>query len=175
DETQPSLAKEKAIDIITTEITEEEKEWGNFKCIDCIVTDGESTVVNRHNVIFFITKIRDQHILNLSNVTAKINRTIDSIGTENYIQLEKEYVNEALMMVVKNKLESEKLIVDNGQIYRNDNPIFNIPTNVSFLGSHFYSPYKKLFGMKMTTFQANIIVIWIMSLITYILLYFDVF
>ncbi len=175
DEKQPSLAKEKAIDIITTEITEEEKEWGNFKCIDCIVTDGESTVVNRHNVIFFITKIRDQHILNLSNVTTKINKKIDSLGTENYIQLEKEYVNESLMMVVKNKLESEKLIVDNGQIYRNDNPIFNIPTNVSFLGSHFYSPYKKLFGMKMTTFQANIIVIWIMSLITYILLYFDVF
>src|SRR5690606_30239347 len=130
---------------------------------------------NRQNVIYFINKIRDQHILNLSKITAKINNKIDSLGTETYIQLEKEYVNEALMMIVKNKLESEKLIVDNGQIYRNDNPIFNIPTNVSFLGSHFYSPYKTLFGIKMTTFHANIIIIWIMSLITYTLLYFDVF
>ena len=36
-------------------------------------------------------------------------RKIDKIGKEKYIELERENVNNALMMVVTNKLESEKL------------------------------------------------------------------
>jgi hypothetical protein len=104
-----------------------------------------------------------------------IDAKIDEIGKEKYIELERDYVNNALMMVVTNKMEVDKLIIDRDQIYRNDNPIFNLPKNVSFLGSHFYAPYKYIFGNKISTYHANILFIWLMSLFMYALLYFDAF
>ena len=70
--------------------------------------------------------------------------------------------------------ETKKFIMSNNEIYQNDNPIYNIPTGASFFDSHYYTPYKKLFGITMTTYQANLIIIWLLSILTYILLYFDV-
>jgi hypothetical protein len=38
--------------------------------------------------------------------------------------------------------------------------------------AHFYSPTKMVFGVKISTFIVNVIVLWVMTLLLYIALYF---
>jgi hypothetical protein len=41
-----------------------------------------------------------------------------------------------------------------------------------FVRAHFYSPTKLVFGVKVDTFIVNVAVLWIMTLILYLALYF---
>lgn len=61
------------------------------------------------------------------------------------------------------------------ELYQNSDPICNLPQKRSFFTSHFYSPYKYIFGSRVSTFYANLMVIWGMVFLGYFLLYFDVF
>lgn len=164
-----------AADILKREIRLEESYWSNLKCIDCFWEKDNITKFDEHKIHAFLNKARAQYNNFIANDNRAMDAKVDEIGKSKYLQLEQDYVNNALMMVVSNKLEAEKLVIDKDQIYRNDNPIYNLPKNVSFLGSHFYAPYKYLFGFKISTYHANILFIWIMTLLVYILLYFDFF
>lgn len=167
--------RKEAEDILKREIQLEEKYWTNLKCNDCYWSKNGITKFDEHKILDFLNKARAQYTNYVTRDNKLIDAKIDEIGKDKYIELEREYVNNALMMVVTNKLESEKLIIDKDQIYRNDNPIYNLPKNVTFLGSHFYSPFKYIFGKKISTYHANVIFIWTMSLFVFILLYYDVF
>jgi hypothetical protein len=169
------VIRNEAIDILKREIKLEEAYWTNLKCVDCYWEKGSSTKFDEHKIQDFLNKARAQYTNFIAQDNKSIDAKIDEIGKEKYIELERENVNNALMMVVTNKLEPEKLIIDKDQIYRNDNPIYNLPKNVSFLESHFYAPYKYIFGNKISTYYANISFIWLMSILTYILLYYDIF
>jgi hypothetical protein len=41
-----------------------------------------------------------------------------------------------------------------------------------FVKAHFYSPAKRIFGLSIDTYWVNVLVIWAVTVITYILLYF---
>ena len=79
--------------------------------------------------------------------------------------------NENLEEFVTNKNETERLIEYNGRIVQKIDPIFKDPEN-SFIKAHFYAPQKQLFGRFVSTFWVNIIVIWAMTILTYMVLYF---
>jgi hypothetical protein len=51
--------------------------------------------------------------------------------------------------------------------------IFRDPYDKGFFGAHFYAPQKKLFGKYIPTFWANAIVLWLMTILLCITLYFD--
>ena len=164
-----------AADILKREIQLEEEYWSNLKCGDCFWEKDNETKFDEHKIQTFLNKAKAQYNSFIARDNKAMDAKIDEIGKEKYLELERENVNNTLMMVVSNKLETEKLIIDKDQIYRNDKPIFNLPKNVSFMESHFYAPYKYIFGHKVTTHQANILVIWLMSILVYALLYFDFF
>ena len=83
-----------------------------------------------------------------------------------------QYTNDALSDFVKDKNEMNKIIeLDNRLIQRAD-PIYLSPDNFR---AHFYAPEKKIFGMYIDTYWVNIVMIWIMSIILAVTLYFDVF
>ena len=87
--------------------------------------------------------------------------------------LRNSYINEGLQNLVTNRIETKKVIESNGELYQNDDPIYNDPIGTSFFSTHFYAPNKYFMGRKYDTFNTNIAVIWGISLITYIILYFD--
>lgn len=167
--------REEAEDILVREIELEENYWTNLKCTDCYWKNKNGIQFDESKIVSFLNKAKAQYNSFIAKDNRAMDLKVDEIGKKNYLKLERENVNNALMMVVTNKLESEKLIIDKDQIYRNDNPIYNLPKNVSFLGSHFYAPYKYIFGNKISTYHANVIFIWLMSILIYILLYFDFF
>lgn len=89
-----------------------------------------------------------------------------------FIQLKKDYYNESLKEFVKNENEMNKIVEYNHHLYQKADPIFYDPQG-GVLDSHFYAPRKKIFGTYFDTFWVNIIVIWLMSILLFITLYYN--
>ena len=85
------------------------------------------------------------------------------------------YYNESLADLVKNVSEKERIIEYEGQLLQQINPIFMDPKPTGPLDyrAHFFAPEKNLFGTMASTFLFNNIIIWIMTVLLYITLYFE--
>ncbi len=173
-ENNPSVVRAK--ELLKAEVIREDARWTNLECVECVEAIENNPEVDEDfaNVQLFLDVIRTQSIKTVNDNNAFVQEITDSLGTENFKELQSAYLNEGLSNIVTNKAENNKLIIDKNQIYQNDDPIYHIPRDIPFLHSHFYAPQKFLFGAKMDTYVANLIVIWIMAIVAYILLYFDV-
>ncbi len=97
-------------------------------------------------------------------------------GTDyNINEYKNKYHNESLADLVKNVSEKERIIEYEGQLFQQINPIFLDPKPKGPLDyrAHFFAPQKNLFGTMVSTFLFNNIIIWVMTLILYITLYFE--
>ncbi|HKC69141.1 MAG TPA: hypothetical protein VKG26_12975, partial [Bacteroidia bacterium] len=84
-----------------------------------------------------------------------------------------DYDNETLDNQLRNANDlGEKCLEKDGQFIQRTDPIFLKPEN-NYGRAHFFAPQKKLFGNFYPTFWFNICVIWGMSVIMMITLYFD--
>jgi ABC-type multidrug transport system ATPase subunit len=99
---------------------------------------------------------------------------VTKLSTSNkdaFLKMRDNYANESLEDFVTNKNETLKEIEYDHQIVQKLDPIYMEPKH-SFIRSHFYSPKKMLFGKKIDTFVVNVIVLWVMTLLLYLILYF---
>ncbi|MEQ9062755.1 MAG: ATP-binding cassette domain-containing protein [Vicingaceae bacterium] len=87
-----------------------------------------------------------------------------------YIQLKDNYTNDALADLVTDKTGINKILEADGKLYQKSNPVYLDSKNFR---AHFFAPNKTLFGQKIHTFWANVMVLWIMSLMLAITLKFD--
>ena len=85
------------------------------------------------------------------------------------------YFNESLSDLVKNVTESDRIIEYNGELIQQFNAVFNDPEPNGFLDyrTHFFAPKKYFLGIWFDTFYFNIIVIWLMTVVLYAALYFE--
>jgi ABC transport system ATP-binding/permease protein len=85
------------------------------------------------------------------------------------------YYNESLADLVKNISEKERIIEYNGELIQQINPIFqDISTdNPLNYRAPFFAPTKNLLGTEVSTYWFDILMIWLMSLLLYITLYFE--
>jgi ABC-type multidrug transport system ATPase subunit len=85
------------------------------------------------------------------------------------------YYNESLADLVKNVKEKERIAEFKGALIQLINPVYLDPKPSGPLDyrSHFFAPTKNLFGSQVSTYYFNILVIWIMSVLLYITLYFE--
>lgn len=90
---------------------------------------------------------------------------------EEFISRKNKYQNEALSDLVRNSKELERIVEYKGSLHQKIDPIYQNPEG-KFLKAHFYSPFKMIFGIPMKTYWANILVIWSMVVIFYLILYF---
>ena len=168
--------KESSRKLLHAEIVRSDAHWGNLDCKDCAEDLNSSVSLNEddfRNVDKFLNYIKLQSINTINKQRETIQHTIDSLGIEEYKTLQSTYSNEALTQILTNRTETKKVIVDNAEIFQNDNPVYNDPRGVSFFDTHYYAPYKYIFGYKFKTFHANLIVLWVISILTYVALYFD--
>jgi len=92
---------------------------------------------------------------------------------EGFIRMKKEYTNESLEEFVRNDNEKTKIKRYKDRLYQNYDQIFQDPGNM-FVKAHFYAPRKRIFGVYAGTLAVNTGVIWFMTAILYLLLYFRV-
>ncbi len=161
---------------LINEIEEEDAFWGNLDCINCInqlKNKRLETYDDFSSITVFLDIVKAQSIKTVNDLGERIEQIKDSLGTERYLQLQNDYSNESLMNLLTNKNEKDKLLNVNNRIYQNSDPVFHVPRNTSFLDVHFYAPKKYIFGKRISTYWANFVLIWIIAVLTYIALYFD--
>jgi hypothetical protein len=102
---------------------------------------------------------------------------MEKVKAHNYSlnELKNRYYNESLADLVKNVSEKERIIEYQGKLYQQINPIFVDPRPSGRLDyrAHFFAPQKNFLGTMVSTFLFNNMVIWAMTILLYITLYFE--
>jgi ABC-type multidrug transport system ATPase subunit len=86
------------------------------------------------------------------------------------------YFNESLSDLVKNVNTKERLLEYHGELIQQINPIYQTPTpsNVLDYRAAFFLPEKNFLGVTISTYIFNILVIWLMTCVLYLGLYYEI-
>jgi hypothetical protein len=96
----------------------------------------------------------------------------DSAKRAEYKSMQQKNENEALTLMLRNSQEVNKIQEENGRLFPHYDQIY-LKSNEDGFNSHFYSPQKTIFGITFTTLAFNMGVIWIMSILLMVILYFN--
>jgi hypothetical protein len=108
-----------------------------------------------------------------SNKKEAIKAKLADGNLQNFLNLRNNYHNKTLEEFVKDKNETTKTIVFRGELIQKLDPIFMDPKS-RLIRAHFYAPEKQVFGYMVDTYVVNVIVLWIMTFILYLALYFRI-
>ncbi len=92
-----------------------------------------------------------------------------------YKDLFDNYKNDQLEIFATNRNDLNYIAEYNGELIQKKDLVYLMPYNASFFETHFYAPTKKLFGRFIDTFYANLLVLWGMTAILVLCLFWDVF
>ncbi len=128
------------------------------------------------NISGYLEKLKAYYI-NVYNITSReknsyILQLQQKYGTDYLINLKLNYHNDKLSEFVKN-IGKTRIMEYKHRLYRKINPIYFDGTN-PLLKAHFYAPTKRFIVYQIDTFWANLIVLWISSLLLYLTLHFRV-
>jgi|TARA_R110000737_G_scaffold161270_1_gene189152 ABC-type multidrug transport system ATPase subunit len=165
------IQKKIAKTILLNEIEKEETVWNNFECEDCKENINSNDDYLSAN--YFLLKLQQQYKRQYDQAVLSIEKFVTETGNVQFAKIENEYINENLRNLLTNREEYNKIMRYNGELIQKVDQIFQDSPSNGIFSSPLYSPYKYLFGIKLPTFWANLFVIWIMSLLLYFLLYFD--
>jgi ABC-type multidrug transport system ATPase subunit len=103
----------------------------------------------------------------------KIIRDNQSTGTkkQEFLKRKRENHNDKLAEFVENTNETVRIIEYKGRLIQKIDPIYLNPDPI-LIKAHFYAPQKWFAGKYHSTFWVNTFVIWMMSVIFYLVLYF---
>ncbi|MDY0197363.1 MAG: ATP-binding cassette domain-containing protein [Tenuifilaceae bacterium] len=93
---------------------------------------------------------------------------------EAFLKLKRNYYNETLTEFVRNTSEVERIIEYKNKLIQKIDPIYLIPEN-HLVRAHFYAPVKEVFGVYISTYWVNIVVIWLTTILLYVVLYYRLF
>ncbi len=103
----------------------------------------------------------------------KLSRELQKTDEEKEVfhKIKREQNNNSLEEFVKNSNVTERIIQYKNRLYQKIHPIYMDP-QYKLLRAHFYAPRKQVFGNFFSTFAVNIAVIWMMTILFYIILYY---
>ncbi len=110
-----------------------------------------------------------------SSKKEKIINYLDANYPGQYMSTRQKYHNEAVQDIVKKIYEKNKIIAYKDRLIQQTDPIFEMPwiDHPFDFRAHFFSPIKHFFGKNIDTFWFNMWVVWFMTIVCYIALYFD--
>ncbi|MBN1951741.1 MAG: ATP-binding cassette domain-containing protein [Bacteroidales bacterium] len=132
---------------------------------------GKITDISIKAAMEFIWQIQQDYIDVWNAKDDEEEAIVHRLGEEKVRVLKREYHNEKLTDFVRNKGEESKIIEFKGELIQKTDPVYLDPES-DFVKAHFYAPRKKVFGKFYDTFWINTIVIWFMSIILFLILYF---
>ncbi|MNE02521.1 ABC transporter ATP-binding/permease protein [compost metagenome] len=171
---------ERAKRILANEIEQEINLWKGLECKNCIEglkaqKKGKTSVQEvQFNVGAFLEMMKKQYNLTYNRTTEKLDRLVVKMGEKSFEDSQADYVNESLQDLVTNRTEVQKIIVTNDELIQKDDPIYIDPKNTRLLNAPFYAHKKYWLGIPMSTFAANVMVLWGMTVLLIIALYYDI-
>ena len=122
----------------------------------------------------YLETVRQYYIAYYNNANDKKDELVNMLETKQKglpVELRNTYYNESLEEFVTNKNETVKATEYKGHLIQKMEPIFMDP-EYGFIKAHFYSPSKQVFGIPVDTFIVNVAVLWVMTILFYLALYF---
>jgi ABC-type multidrug transport system ATPase subunit len=122
----------------------------------------------------YVDDIRKAYIAvynSANNSKEKVVEMAQSKDKEGFNDVRNKYFNDKLNEFVTNKNVSDMSIVYKNRLYQKMDPIYMDP-EYKFIKAHFYSPTKMVFGVSVSTFIINVIVLWLKTGLFYLALYF---
>jgi hypothetical protein len=85
------------------------------------------------------------------------------------------YFNESISDIVRRVFEKNKILRDDDKLIQMVDPIYQIPEpdNSIDFRTHFFAPEKHIFGRFYDTLWFNISVVWLITIMLYVVLYYD--
>lgn len=126
----------------------------------------------------YLTNFRKKYLDQYNAITARKEADIAALQKNagyDVLEFKNRYYNEDLADLVKNVNTKERILEYKGQLIQQINPVFHEPEQTGFLNyrTHFFAPTKTLFGSRFDTYWFNLMVIWLTTVVLYILLYFE--
>lgn len=121
----------------------------------------------------YLELIKKYNIALFNNANDKKDNIISRLmkeDKESFLKTKRQYSNDQLEEFVTNEKEKDRIIEFKGELIQKINPIYFDPKH-PFIKAHFYAPTKRLFGKLFSTFWVNVIVIWIMTVLLYLVLH----
>lgn len=90
-------------------------------------------------------------------------------------KIKDDYFNESISSVVRKEFEKNKLVRQDNELVQMVDPIYQMPEPDNFFDfrTHFFAPVKYFAGHFFETLWFNIAMVWILTIILYVVLYFD--
>jgi ABC-type multidrug transport system ATPase subunit len=169
---------EKAKRILVTEINKEIEKWANLSCEDCLdhvskATYGKGNGEAQSTVGSFLETVKRVYNNSYNESNAALDKLVADLGDENVQASQNRYLNESLQDIVTNRTEVQKIIITDDELLQKDDPLYIDPVGTRFMDAPFYSHKKYFFGTPIDTFWGNILVLWSMTLLLILALYFD--
>ncbi|HEX2976163.1 MAG TPA: ATP-binding cassette domain-containing protein [Bacteroidales bacterium] len=128
----------------------------------------------------FLKRLEEKYIAVFNAANAKKDNMISNMekllgGADKYQAYHDRYYNDFLSEIVRKVSEKKKIIRENDALIQNYEPVYLYPSgNQAFsFRAHFFSPVKFIAGRQVDTLWFNLVVIWGMSALLYLALYYD--
>lgn len=150
------------------------------KCLDSLNIEHYKPTIGT-KIRKYLTKLNDYYIKTFNSANRRKDEIISSMQAtpelkEKFLKQQNDYLNESLSDLVKNNKEANRIVEKDGYLIQKIDPIYEDPQFVEHIfdiRSHFFSPRKFFINDYYDTFWINIGVIWLMSILLYIALYFE--
>jgi ABC-type multidrug transport system ATPase subunit/uncharacterized tellurite resistance protein B-like protein len=180
--TNPTNATRKAIDLLRNEISAELTAVGRAKSLDVDrIAIGKFDSITYEKVRFFLGTLKEYYgIRNRNAMTERENKMIALTDTPEkklaFENLKLRYQNRAVTEAVENTNASVRIVSWNGELVQKIYPIYfdgHRPTSELDFRENFYVPAKYFWGKTYDTLYFNVAVIWAMTVLLFVALYFD--
>jgi hypothetical protein len=96
-------------------------------------------------------------------------------NAERYNRIKDQYFNESISSIVRKDFEKNKILRQGNHLVQMVDPIYQIPEPSGFWSfrTHFFAPAKLFAGHFFETLWFNLTVVWILTILLYVALYFD--
>jgi ABC-type multidrug transport system ATPase subunit len=140
--------------------------------------NGRLDSVTEHDTKIYLNWLGKKFIKNMRNLSdlrdSVYYKTMGAGKTwKDYDRLKTDYHNKRLTEIVRNEGETQNYFEKPDRIIQKFEPIFT-PPRVRNGRAHFYAPFKKVGNLEIDTFWFNLGVIWILSVLLYLALYFNI-
>jgi ABC-type multidrug transport system ATPase subunit len=126
----------------------------------------------------YLNELKGSYYVKMENQASdkreRIKSKIDREKKQGVYLLEMAYKNKNLNDLLTNSQTETRMLEIDGKLIQKIDPIFLDPEPDGFIRAHFFAPRKAIAGNYYETYWINSLVIWFMSLIMAITLYFDV-
>ncbi len=124
-----------------------------------------NTLKKNYSKLFFAANGKKEKFIEL-NIRA---------NKQKFERIRDEHFNESISDIVRKVFEKNRMLRDGNKLVQMVDPIYQIPEPKNSLDfrTHFFAPQKHIFGKFYDTLWFNISVVWILTILLYVVLYFD--